>query len=1335
MSIVYVYKKATGANNGTSWTDAYTELYTAVNNASAGDELWVAQSNGFLEWYHPGPGVSPSTEVITVNKPLTIYGGMPVGSTSISERTFDKKSILNGQSNSFHSLLKLEISTGEFILDNFDIVNFGTTSSYPIIVDGTGPEITQVKFKNCLFEGNVSSVACVYELASNNSVLAIENCYFTRNEGKLSSCISKNSILALYVNNSAFFNNKADSTTTTQSGAIYSIYETTIDNCVFKENEGDLAGAVYIVNYGAYTIDINHCVFYKNKSTANPALYGSGGALRIATKSDESVKNSIFWENESTLSSNGNQIYVINTSSTTVSFEVQHCCIQDGISTGAVLTENSPGNIVVSDDGTLVITDPLFREPSLFGFDAHSFLCEGQALDGLDIGIVGNDVSDFEFFPTSGFSPLSTTAVSTGRYKWGYEFDFLWEIDGVSKTDPLPTYNLEEAKYYNVSLHTKVVEFSVYLCGFSSAYKYEDSSIKLSYLNVETNINPSFTVTPIEGDVPLNVKFTDTTTGTITSWLWSFGDDGTDTDQNPDRTFAANGLYDVELTVTGPEGSFSTNLFEQTGEDYINVRPVADFNLSSSIISIGDTVNFTDQSLVTICGWVWSWYKKGSSPEDGEIFYSTEPEALNWPYEDPSLTFSSPTFSPGETYVVSLKVYSPYEGTVIDDEANISNNTTTKEVTILAEVSANFTFTPNTGQQPLTVNFEDTSTGGADAWSWDFGDGDTSTSQDPSHTYTENGSYTVTLTATRTSPASTDTITKTVNVSPRAEFEASPVSGYTPLTVQFTDKSVTTVTNWQWYFGDGTSSSSQNPTKTYNQTGTYTVELIVTGPGGSGSATKTDYITADFPGDAYYVDLNKTASGAGTETDPFNYEDFSSRTTSADNSLEYKIRGSLNLQQGVHSSSTIGESNIVMTPWDLDRYGPWRLHVSSSNFDNLNISAKKISGAILATDLDISSGDPVRFNLYLCGSTIENTHIVSHDRLFFTLYGDAYICGSNIVGPSGNKTLLDINSEEDSDPVQFSIKDSIIDFKDLGVTGDSAKLEGSILRTSNTSFNYGGINRIGDLHGITGIHVDPQFDFDIPEAWPDWNAGANASTSPDDSTKWARWSTWGKLVRVGSSEYTEIPTGLFENDRLGIGALYFDTNPTFTVNYTEGNLVSVLDRPEKTCNQFIAIGWVKNPSVSDGKIIYPIAVSDMYGNVLGDDVASFKIGIKREDEDYRLVYSGAQSLLINRSNRIDLADNKWHFLSYVCVNDEGLMKFYVDGIEVPSDTDTDDEGFTKNIARSKFVRIGGGDVYSPYLTQESSAISLYNWRVGFNFTIHQEWLKELMEIDKTNLGI
>ncbi|WP_162198324.1 PKD domain-containing protein, partial [Methanosarcina sp. 2.H.T.1A.6] len=68
----------------------------------------------------------------------------------------------------------------------------------------------------------------------------------------------------------------------------------------------------------------------------------------------------------------------------------------------------------------------------------------------------------------------------------------------------------------------------------------------------------SFTSDSNAGNIPFIVKFTDTSTGKVSSWTWDFGDGSTSTDQNPTHTYVTLGSYKVTLTATGPGGSNTT---------------------------------------------------------------------------------------------------------------------------------------------------------------------------------------------------------------------------------------------------------------------------------------------------------------------------------------------------------------------------------------------------------------------------------------------------------------------------------------------------------------------------------------------------------------------------------------------------------------------------------------------------------------------------------------------------------------------------------------------------------------------------------------------------------
>jgi gliding motility-associated-like protein len=145
--------------------------------------------------------------------------------------------------------------------------------------------------------------------------------------------------------------------------------------------------------------------------------------------------------------------------------------------------------------------------------------------------------------------------------------------------------------------------------------------------------------------------------------------------------------------------------------------------------------------------------------------------------------------------------------------------------------TSNFTYNISCNN---TVSFTDSTTvinGIPSIWDWDFGDGSTSTSQNPTHTYSQPGVYQVRLISGALANCP-DTIVKQVVVSsdPIAEFQLPNNCGNT---VTFLDSSWTImnlgqIINWSWNFGNGQTSTQQNPQITFNGIGPFNVTLTVT---------------------------------------------------------------------------------------------------------------------------------------------------------------------------------------------------------------------------------------------------------------------------------------------------------------------------------------------------------------------------------------------------------------------------------------------------------------------------------------------------------------------------
>ncbi len=91
------------------------------------------------------------------------------------------------------------------------------------------------------------------------------------------------------------------------------------------------------------------------------------------------------------------------------------------------------------------------------------------------------------------------------------------------------------------------------------------------------------------------------------------------------------------------------------------------------------------------------------------------------------------------------------------------------------------------------------------------------------------------------------TLDITYTLMPIADFTAAPTSGVAPLNVSFADSSQGSFTSWSWDFGDGSTSTSRNPSHTYASPGTYTVNLTVSGPGGTLTKSKANFIFVSQP--------------------------------------------------------------------------------------------------------------------------------------------------------------------------------------------------------------------------------------------------------------------------------------------------------------------------------------------------------------------------------------------------------------------------------------------------------------------------------------------------------
>lgn len=327
--------------------------------------------------------------------------------------------------------------------------------------------------------------------------------------------------------------------------------------------------------------------------------------------------------------------------------------------------------------------------------------------------------------------------------------------------------------------------------------------------------------------------FTDVSSGTITGWQWDFGDNSSDTQQNPTHQYTNSGTYNATLIVTTAAGCSDT----LSKPVIVFPQPVAAF--SATTVCFGDTTQYTDLSTSgsgTINSWTWDF-------GDGNTSTQT----------DPAHSFTMIN----DSFLVTLIVQTT-DGCI---------DTVTQLVQTYPIPDMNYGPVASSGCEDFTADFYDSTlvaNGTIVSWLWDFGDGNYSYAQNPTHTYIDDGSYYVGLTVTSTyGCVFSDSLLYPVVVYPKpvAGFVPSPptVSIFTP-EIEFLDSSQGAM-YWEWDFGDFGSSILQEPTHTYADTGQYDVTQIVINQYGCRDTTELPvWVQAEF---TFFVPNAFTPNGDG----------------------------------------------------------------------------------------------------------------------------------------------------------------------------------------------------------------------------------------------------------------------------------------------------------------------------------------------------------------------------------------------------------------------------------------------------------------------------------------
>jgi gliding motility-associated-like protein len=445
-------------------------------------------------------------------------------------------------------------------------------------------------------------------------------------------------------------------------------------------------------------------------------------------------------------------------------------------------------------------------------------------------------VPAFGVTDTTGCLPLATSFTDSSTAAQGSIIQWKWDFgDGTTASVADPRHTYTGSGHFNISLQV------------TTNFGCSATLTKPNLVDIPVPVLAAFNAAPLVGcKTPDTVQWSNTSTGPgPLTYAWAFGDNGTSNATSPRHIYTQPGSYTVSLVATSPIGCADT----LTRTAFISVgRGNASFTTSVPTGCTNSAVTFQNTTGVAPDSVLWRW-------GDGQV--SRLP--------GPAHTYVQPG-----TYRVTLVVY-----------AGACTDSVTRAFTVGNPPVAAFTASPTSGcSQPFTTRFQ-ADTSGILSYFWNFGDGSHSTAAAATHTYTYYGSYNVWLTVTGTNGCA-DTLEKggyINNIRPTAVFHGLPVFGCLPYTITPTAQvtSADPVVQYLWDFGDGTTSTAQNPSHTYTTQGTYTVSLTMTTAGGctvtqldTAAVTVGDKRTSDFTGTPTAVCVGQHVQFAGTASGPVN---------------------------------------------------------------------------------------------------------------------------------------------------------------------------------------------------------------------------------------------------------------------------------------------------------------------------------------------------------------------------------------------------------------------------------------------------------------------------------
>lgn len=456
-TIVYVDQDATGANNGSSWTDAYTDLHTALSNVAFQGQIWIAGGT-----YKPSP-TGFRTESFTINTAeIEIYGGFAGTETQLSERiygtnttyidgdnfgddngsTLDYFSSVRTNDNAFN-VIKINANGSGVLFDSIFIAgghaNSGTASQSggAILVDDS---VTELTLNKVIVADNISrNTGGAISWSPNNSAqLNIYGCRFarnySRNGGALFFSITNSGNYNIEIINSIFELNLAADIGNVQGRAGSSLYAAV-------NNSSATLNTLLVNNTFAANTDGGTILAQSQRTTV--------AIGQISGSASTNVYNSIFWENLNSSTSStslANAVGSLNFSSG--SWDVRYCL-------DAFFFSNIIGNSNTTVNN-IITQDPLFALTANSNHQ-YSIINGSPAIDAGNNSLVpANSITDF-----LNNQRIFSTTVDMGAYEFNSIPLSSNGLDNTSDTD-IKIYPNPTTDFLNIATNNEVLKLRIF---------------------------------------------------------------------------------------------------------------------------------------------------------------------------------------------------------------------------------------------------------------------------------------------------------------------------------------------------------------------------------------------------------------------------------------------------------------------------------------------------------------------------------------------------------------------------------------------------------------------------------------------------------------------------------------------------------------------------------------------------------------------------------------------------------------------------------------------------------------------------------------------------------